>query len=161
MTLFRQFLAAACNAVLLMAYDYSVQAPGSISPLWWVQAALAHARTHIPASKLVVSLPFYGRHWTQIGGKIHMTALTQIEALDLLAWSGAQLLRPSRDATPRFSWTDAAEQHVVHYEDMESLTAKLQLADMHTGGAAFWRLGEEEAEQWDAIQNWLSTRALL
>ncbi len=90
-----------------------------------------------------------------------MTALTQIEALDLLAWSGAQLLRPSRDATPRFSWTDAAEQHVVHYEDMESLTAKLQLADMHTGGAAFWRLGEEEAEQWDAIQNWLSTRALL
>jgi spore germination protein len=154
-------LAAASYAVLLMAYDYSVTLPGSISPLWWVQAAITHAQLHIPATKLVVSLPFYGRHWTQIAGKTTMTALTQIEALNLLAWSGAEIQRPAHDATPRFSWMDGMEKHVVHYEDSQSLSAKLQLVDARTVGAAFWRLGEEEAEEWSAIQRWLTSRVAL
>ncbi|HZU13910.1 MAG TPA: glycosyl hydrolase family 18 protein [Chloroflexota bacterium] len=148
-------LGQACNAVILMAYAYSGRSPGPISPLWWVKQVIAHARTQVPARSLVVGLPFYGLHWITNGGKTTMTDLTQDAALRLLAQSGAVLQRPPRDATPSFSWQDAQGQHVVHFEDQQSLTAKLCLVRAERiKGVAFWRLGREATSQWSAISGW-------
>ncbi len=152
-------LGQACDAVVLMAYDYSVQKPGSVAPLWWVRKAVGYAQTQIPPKKLVVGLPFFGRHWTEADGRSSVTPpLTHTEALDLLAWSGAPVYRPALDATPRFSWSDGGTKHIVHFEDMQSLTAKLRSLDSRIRGAAFWRLGLEDREQWDAINSWVHQR---
>jgi len=152
-------LGQACDAVVLMAYDYSVQKPGSVSPLWWDRQAVGYALKQIPPNKLVVGLPFFGRHWTEADGKFSGTPpLTHKEALDLLAWSGATVYRPALDATPRFSWSDGGTKHIVHFEDMQSLAVKLQSLDSRIRGAAFWRLGLEDGEQWNAINSWVRRR---
>lgn len=143
------------TAVILMAYAYSGSRPGPISPLWWVKQAIAHAKTQVPAAKLVVGLPFYGLHWITNGGRTTVTDVTQEAALKLLRQSGAALQRPARDATPSFTWQDAQGQHVIHFEDLQSLTAKLCLVrDAGIRGVAFWRLGREAASQWEAIGGW-------
>ncbi len=150
-------LGAAANAVMLMAYDYSVQQPGPISPLWWVQESVHYARTLVPAQKLVVGLPFYGRHWIQTSSGITETGLSGTDALTLRSWSNARLLRPLPDATPRFSWRDGSQQHVVHFDDAVSLAAKLRVVGNAPAGVAFWRLGMDDVGHWPAIQTWLRT----
>jgi spore germination protein YaaH len=99
---------------------------------------------------------FYGRHWIVNGRQITAIDLTQSQAEALLIQSGAQLERPAADATPRFTWTDAAGEHVVHFEDGQSLAAKLKvIRAAKIAGGAFWRLGQEDATQWRVIARWL------
>ncbi|MFZ9441737.1 MAG: glycosyl hydrolase family 18 protein [Candidatus Nanopelagicaceae bacterium] len=53
----------------IMSYDYSVGKPGPIGPLEWTEAALKYAISVIPASKVWVGIPGYGRDWvTKIEG---------------------------------------------------------------------------------------------
>ena len=107
-----------------MAYDYATTTPGPGSPLWWVKEVVAFALTQVAATQLVVGQPFYGREWPPAGGG-QQPALTQAEALALLATSGATLQRTPTDAIPWFTWTTAGVQHHVFYEDATSLSAKL------------------------------------
>ncbi len=145
-------LAQVCDAVVLMAYSKSDQLPGSLSPLWWVRDATAFAREQVASGKLVVGQSFYGRHWIVNGSTVTHTDLTQEGAEALLARTGAPLLRPASDATPRFTWQDSLGRHIVHYEDGVSLGAKLQAVLAHgVAGFSFWRLGQEKPTQWDVI----------
>ncbi|MBV9279295.1 MAG: hypothetical protein JOZ41_04370 [Chloroflexi bacterium] len=153
-------LGRACDAVVLMAYDYSVQQPGPISPLWWVRQVVAYARTQIPPQKLVIGFPSYGRHWITTHGKTSMASVTQVEARELLAWTAAPVARPTQDATPRFSWRLGDATHIIHYDDRTSLAAKLQTVDTSLGGVAFWRLGLEDPLQWDLLGQWITQRTL-
>lgn len=153
-------LGRACDAVVLMAYEYTgPQQPGSISPLWWVNQVIAFARTRIPSAKLVVGLPSYGREWVKSGSTTTNGALTQVEAQQFLSWTGASVSRPAREATPRFSWQIGNATHIVHYDDRTSLTAKLQAVDSGLAGIAFWRLGQEAQYQWDAVSSWAAARS--
>jgi spore germination protein YaaH len=148
-----------CDQVMLLCYSYSHRKPGSLAPLWWLRDATAHALTLIPARRLVVGIGFYGRHWIASGGQITVRDLTQSQAEALLASSGAQVERPAADATPRFTWQDSEATHTVHYEDALSLAAKLRVVrSAGVAGAAFWRLGLEDATQWDVIAQFLSRR---
>jgi spore germination protein len=151
-------LGVTCDAVVVMAYDYAVQHPGPISPRWWVEQVIAYARTQIPPDKLVIGLPSYGRHWVSTGGTTAMTGVTQVEAQQLLRWSGAPLRRPARDATPRFSWQAGDSLHTVHYDDPTSLVVKLQTVETDLAGVAFWRLGSEVPGQWDILNQWVHHR---
>jgi spore germination protein YaaH len=150
-----------CDQVMLLCYSYSHRKPGSLAPLWWLRDATGQALTLIPARRLVVGIGFYGRHWIINGGQSTVRDLTQAQAEALLAGSGAQVERPAPDDTPRFSWQDTEGTHTVHYEDAFSLTAKLQVVrTAGVAGAAFWRLGQEDATQWDVIARSLRSGAL-
>lgn len=56
-------LAVEADVVRIMAYDYSVGSPGPIAPKPWVGDIVAYAKTVIPARKLSVGVPSYGRAW--------------------------------------------------------------------------------------------------
>lgn len=47
----------------LMVYDWSVSTAGPVSPLFWAQSVIAYSNTVVPAAKLQLGVPAYGRHW--------------------------------------------------------------------------------------------------
>jgi spore germination protein YaaH len=47
----------------IMGYDYSIDTPGPIGPLSWVDAAVKYAVSVMPASKVFLGVPGYGRDW--------------------------------------------------------------------------------------------------
>ena len=46
-----------------MTYDYSVSTAGPIGPISWVEAAAKYAASVVPASKVFIGIPAYGRDW--------------------------------------------------------------------------------------------------
>src|SRR5262249_52473674 len=54
------------DSIRIMAYDYSVDAPGPIAPLAWVTQAVDGVSKAVPEeyhTKLVLGVPAYGANW--------------------------------------------------------------------------------------------------
>ena len=47
----------------IMAYDYSLDSPGPIAPMYWVDPVVAHAVTQVDPAKIQIGVPSYGRDW--------------------------------------------------------------------------------------------------
>lgn len=59
-------LGSMLDHVAVMSYDFAWggSAPGPISPGWWLEQVYDWAASQIPASKLSMGLPAYGRFWS-------------------------------------------------------------------------------------------------
>lgn len=65
----------------IMTYDFSVSKPGPIGPLEWSESSLKYAISLLPASKVWVGIPGYGRDWiTKVDGKCPKAVATLIKA---------------------------------------------------------------------------------
>ena len=56
-------IANSIDRLRIMTYDYSVSSVGPIGPISWVEAAAKYAASLIPASKVWIGIPTYGRDW--------------------------------------------------------------------------------------------------
>ena len=62
-------IAAYIDRLRIMTYDFSVGRPGPIGPLEWTESSLKYAISVMPASKVWVGIPGYGRDWiTKVEG---------------------------------------------------------------------------------------------
>lgn len=140
----------------IMAYDYTSSGsttPGSVAPIWWVDSVLAYATRNIPAEKIFLGVPFYGRDWNLDTGP---------PATSVGFQAASRLLAERDDAVGGFSgehgvpWIkytdDDGDRHEVWYENAESLQLKLDLAvEYGVGGFAAWRIGHEDPRNWQVI----------
>jgi spore germination protein YaaH len=164
----RKSLIESVDYMMLMAYDeYWASSPtaGSVSSLPWVEKSLTRMmkEDNIPASKLILSVPFYTRIWTeeQVDGKTKVTSRA-------VFMDNPQKVIKDKNLTPVF--LPEAGQNYVEYKDGDklikiwleddvSMKARLDLVNQYQlAGVASWRRGYENPQMWSLIQTALSPK---
>ena len=143
-------LAGMVDKVIIMAYDqhWSTSEPGPVASLDWCGQVASYAASRVPAAKLVMGIPFYGRSWTD---KKLAKAFKHSAVASLSAEKEIDL--PYRDGEiPYFNYEEVVSV-IVYYDDATSITARMRLyREAGIGAVAFWRLGQEDPEVWERIR---------
>jgi spore germination protein YaaH len=153
----------------IMAYDFSTTSPGPIGPLPWSEDAVKYAVTQMPASKVYLGIPGYGRDWiTKVEGVCPKDFATSVVvgAKAAVIMREALALATSNNATPTYSDLNAeatftykktyvdptnsasfcTASRTVWYPDERSYTARTNLVGKYRlGGIAVWTFGMENA----------------
>ncbi|WP_438444384.1 S-layer homology domain-containing protein [Gorillibacterium sp. sgz5001074] len=167
-------LAAASDYLMLMAYDEHWEGdpvPGPVASLAWVEKSVQAALRAVPAEKLVLGIPFYGRFWKE-GGGITGAGIPNKTAEALAARFG---VTPSYDAAVQaavFTMTVAPEEtnppvvnsrklepgtYTVWYDNERSIKAKLDLVGKYgLKGTGIWALSQETPATWSYYASWLN-----
>jgi spore germination protein len=142
-------IAAVVDRVLIMAYDehWRTGAPGPIASTKWSGNVCRFAQQQIPASKLVMGLPLYGRLWQK--EKV-ARALKYSETLKL--WEqGKPPVKRMSDDIPYFSFKQSVTGE-VYFEDVKSLSHKLSLYQRKgVKSVGFWRIGQGPNGLWKTL----------
>ena len=161
----------------IMAYDYSTSSPGPIGPLDWATAALQYAVSVVPASKIYLGIPGYGRVWvTKVTGVCpsDVTASTSGSPA-VFAMNKAQGLYTANNTVPTYNaqyaessftyqktyngtskagvLTSCTATYQAWYQDAQAFTARANLVgQFHIAGVAEWTLGLEDPSAMSAVR---------
>jgi len=151
----------------IMAYDFSTTSPGPIGPLPWSEDAVKYAVSQIPASKVFLGIPGYGRDWiTKVEGVCpkDFASSVVVGAKAAVVMREALALATSNNAIPTYNTTHAEStfsykktyvdptnsasyctaNRTVWYPDERSYTARTNLVGKYRlGGIAVWTFGME------------------
>lgn len=167
-------IGAAVDRLRIMTYDYSVSAAGPIAPISWVDRVAAFAVTQVPASKVQIGVPTYGRDWpaSTTGCPVdNLPVRTSLTAQDAAALATSLSVAPAWNATygeRTFSYRKAYAGHsatgaaatctitrTVWYDDRSSALLRAQLVGKYRlGGVAFWTIGGEDPGQWSLLRSY-------
>ena len=173
-------IASSIDRLRIMTYDYSVARPGPIGPIAWTEKTLKYAISIMPASKVFIGLPGYGRDWitsivgtcptnAPVGLKVGSRAATfkmsyantkaaidkAIPVFDVknseVTYSYVQTFN---GLTSKGAATSCAVSRTVWYQNDRSYTERMNLvAKYQLGGAALWTLGMEDPTATTAMRN--------
>lgn len=148
-------LAPHVDLVVLMAYDFHYQngkTPGPIAPTGWVRSVARFGASQFGVDKTLLGVPFYGMDWNTVKGPPART-VKMAEGPTLARKPGATSGYSAVDEANWVRYTDeAGEAHEAWFEDERSITAKLDIAtELGLAGFAGWRIGQEDAGAWVAI----------
>ncbi|MFD2615679.1 glycosyl hydrolase family 18 protein [Paenibacillus gansuensis] len=157
----RKQLSQSVDYIMLMAYDEhwaSSPEAGSVSSLPWAERHVVHLleKEGVPASKLVLGIPFYTRLWEekQVNGETKVSSKA-------LSMDKINLLIKEKKLQPSF--LSDIGQHYVEFEengnvykawleDAVSIKARVQLVHKYgLAGTASWRRGFETPDIWNVI----------
>jgi GH18 family chitinase len=143
-------LAPAVDGFFVMAYDMnSKTTPSATSPLvgggsYSDTEALQQFTAVVPASKVILGVPYYGYDWPTTDGTSAAQATGPESPLSdgVIAASG----HPTYwDPTTQTAWTSyqvGTQWHETYFDNPTSLALKAQLANLfHIGGVGIWALG--------------------
>jgi Glycosyl hydrolases family 18 len=165
-------MATVVDRIKVMAYEFSGATPGPIAPLAWDRTIIAATLSVVPAGKIVLGIPSYGKDWvTSIDGTCpagispRQRSLTSNNAPTLAynhgkvpAWDAARAERtfsyydtfPGNDAGNNF--VSCNVYRTVWYMDAQGVNARVALAKSNgLAGVSFWALGGEEPGAWPGI----------
>lgn len=170
----RKAYADAVDYVVLMAYDEtwaSSDIAGPVASYPWVRKHTEQMLSEVPASKLVLGIPFYMREWSvpvkgSWEGKAKSKTLAMSKALDLereyrdvMRWDerlkGNYLTLTNKNGV--YGIYDEKKPYEgtltkIWFEDPQSLSYKVGLVkELQLAGVAAWRKGFEASDVWPVL----------
>ena len=141
------------DMVLLMTYEwgYTYGPPMAVAPLNQVRAVVRYAVTEIPRDKILMGIPNYGYDWTlpYEQGVSRATNIGNEYARRIAARNGAEIQFDPEAQSPWFNYTSGGSRHIVWFEDVRSIQAKLSLADeFGLLGVGYWNVMRPFAQNW-------------
>ena len=164
----------------IMTYDFSVSKPGPLGPLAWTEKTIKYAISVMPASKVYVGIPGYGRNWvTKVEGtcpsdvanvvKVGAKAATFVlrDAAGLAQEYGAIPLYDEVLGEVNFTYnkvysgltaaglaTSCTATRTAWYQDARSFTSRIGFVSKYRlGGVAQWTFGMEDMAGSQAIRD--------
>jgi len=160
----------------IMAYDFSTTSPGPIGPIEWTEDAVKYAVTQMPASKVFLGIPGYGRDWvTKVEGTCPSAfassvvvgakaAVVMREALNLATINNSVPVYNAKHSESTFSYkktymdpTNSAifctASRTVWFPDEKSYAIRTNLVGKYRlGGIAVWTFGMENVAAMSAVR---------
>jgi len=165
-------LAEYCDYLMIMAYDehYQGSKPGPVAGYRFVEDTVKAALKLVPADKLVLGIPFYGRLWKQ-GSSYGGYGISNKTVEELIKNYRGKVTFDGKDLSPRATITILksdkkpnvfgkeldAGVYDIWYENDQSIKSKLSLvAKYNLKGTGSWSLGQEADGTWDYYSLWLN-----
>ncbi len=164
----RAALSRIVDYMIVMTYDEhwaSSPVAGSVASLPWVEKGMTDIMNedHVPASKLILGVPYYTRVWTEEtkDGKTTVSSRTVFMSF---------VQRTIREKQLKPVYDEKSGQYYVEYkegdatakiwiENEESMRKRVELVKKYDfAGVASWRRGFETAEIWDTVKQTLEKR---
>ena len=164
----------------IMTYDFSVSRPGPIGPLAWTERTIKYAVSIMPASKVYVGIPGYGRDWVtkvegtcprEVANVVRVGAKAATFVLrDAAALAQSYGVVPTYDETlgeVNFTYTKTysgqtaaglattcTATRTAWYQDARSFTSRIGFVSKYRlGGVAQWTFGMEDVAASQAIRS--------
>lgn len=157
----RKRLSQTVDYMMLMAYDQhwaTSPVAGSVAQYSWVEKSIKGVLEEVPNEKLVLSVPFYTRLWTEEktddGEKVSSQALSMDEASRFIEENNVELQWDKESGQYYGQLIQDEKTYKIWIEDSESLRLKSSLINKYDlAGLASWRKGFESEEVWPVISN--------
>jgi spore germination protein YaaH len=163
------------DAVMLMTYDQSYEGsqPGPVASYAFTEASVKEALRHIPSSKLIMGIPFYGRYWATLNNGIRITgrAFTVSDINTITKHYASHTWYDSVNHCARASVTVRSTdppmdlwggrrlepgRYDIWYENDRSYATRMNLCRQYDLlGVGSWALGQEPERIWRGYRLWL------
>lgn len=165
----RKALAESVDYMMVMTYDeHWATSPkaGSVASLPWVEKGIDRILKEdgVPASKLLLGVPFYTRIWTETVKDGKTSVSSKAVGMDAV-----EKLLKEKKLTPALD--PASGQNYVEYKENDQTTVKIWIEDEMSmkkraelvrtydlAGIASWSRGMEKPEIWEVIRSTLEKR---
>ena len=149
--------------IIMMGYDEhnpNSAEPGSVASLPFVRDGIETTLEEVPASQLILGVPFYTRSWTEPlnAGYFETEALSMPRAEEFISEHNIEMYWDSAAGQDVGTAVDDQARYSIWMENRNSIEEKLNLAEKYSlAGVSAWRIGYENMDVWETWNAYLNS----